>query len=291
MKEKEAAFIPASANIALMDTIMNKITETVSTVERDQTLWKSLRADMDRLERLARISLPKASSMMSARARNGSHMSRVQLDEFYSTDDVFYDAEEVDIMEIREIRSEGEAEDEDELEVEEDNLEDDDESDSEPDETAAGKAISRKPVVSPVVTLAIQGTAQAPVPVPATNIDITIIVPRLVQRRTKLPAPAPSSEISLYSILRQNLGKDLSKVSMPVAMNEPLSGLQRMCEELEYSELLDRASKTAKSAERMIYVAAFAISGYASTMYRASKKPFTPLLGETFEYYREDKGM
>lgn len=33
---------------------------------------------------------------------------------------------------------------------------------------------------------------------------------------------------------------------MPVALNEPLGVLQRMCEELEYSELLDNASKKIK---------------------------------------------
>ena len=33
-----------------------------------------------------------------------------------------------------------------------------------------------------------------------------------------------------------------------------------------------------------MYVAAFAVSGYASTANRPSRKPFNPLLGETFEY-------
>jgi hypothetical protein len=64
------------------------------------------------------------------------------------------------------------------------------------------------------------------------------------ERRSILPAPAPSgSEVpSLWGILKKNIGKDLSRISMPVALNEPLGVLQRMCEELEYSELLDSAS-------------------------------------------------
>lgn len=72
-------------------------------------------------------------------------------------------------------------------------------------------------------------------------------------RRTCLPAPCPdTSNINLWNILRNNIGKDLSKVSMPVELNEPLNTLQRMCEELEYSELLDKAAETEDPFERMV---------------------------------------
>ncbi|KAM4608814.1 oxysterol-binding protein-related protein 6 isoform 2-T3 [Polymixia lowei] len=111
-------------------------------------------------------------------------------------------------------------------------------------------------------------------------------------RRTCLPAPSPdTSNINLWNILRNNIGKDLSKVSMPVELNEPLNTLQHMCEELEYSELLDKAAETEDPFERMVIVAAFAVSGYSSTYYRAGSKPFNPLLGETYECIREDKGL
>uniref|UniRef100_A0A8C8MP24 Oxysterol-binding protein n=1 Tax=Oncorhynchus tshawytscha TaxID=74940 RepID=A0A8C8MP24_ONCTS len=111
-------------------------------------------------------------------------------------------------------------------------------------------------------------------------------------RRPCLPAPSPDcSNINLWNILRNNIGKDLSKVSMPVELNEPLNTLQHMCEELEYTELLDRAADTEDPYERMAIMAAFVISGYSSTYYRAGSKPFNPLLGETYECIREDKGM
>ncbi|XP_028969325.2 oxysterol-binding protein-related protein 6 isoform X1 [Esox lucius] len=111
-------------------------------------------------------------------------------------------------------------------------------------------------------------------------------------RRPCLPAPSPDcSNINLWNILRNNIGKDLSKVSMPVELNEPLNTLQHMCEELEYTELLDRAADTQDPYERMAIMAAFVISGYSSTYYRAGSKPFNPLLGETYECIREDKGM
>ncbi|XP_035392847.1 oxysterol-binding protein-related protein 6 isoform X8 [Cygnus atratus] len=111
-------------------------------------------------------------------------------------------------------------------------------------------------------------------------------------RRTCLPAPSPdTSNINLWNILRNNIGKDLSKVSMPVELNEPLNTLQHLCEELEYSELLDKAAETDDPYERMVLIAAFAASGYACTYFRAGSKPFNPVLGETYECIREDKGF
>ena len=61
-----------------------------------------------------------------------------------------------------------------------------------------------------------------------------------------------SGDLSLWGILRKNIGKDLSKISMPVSLNEPLSALQRLCEELEYSELLDQASRLDDVYDRMV---------------------------------------
>ena len=67
--------------------------------------------------------------------------------------------------------------------------------------------------------------------------------------------------------------------------------LQRLSEELEYSELLDKASETEDPYERMVLIAAFAVSAYGSSHVRAGHKPFNPLLGETYESVREDKGF
>ncbi|XP_045915336.1 oxysterol-binding protein-related protein 3-like [Micropterus dolomieu] len=113
----------------------------------------------------------------------------------------------------------------------------------------------------------------------------------LARRRSTLPSPCPASSVSLWNILRNNIGKDLSKVAMPVQLNEPLNTLQKLCEELEYSELLDTANQTHDPFQRMVYVATFAISAYASTYYRAGSKPFNPVLGETYECDRPDKSF
>lgn len=111
-------------------------------------------------------------------------------------------------------------------------------------------------------------------------------------RRTALPAHCTdNSHIGVMAILYNNIGKDLSRVSMPVALNEPLCLLQRVSEELEYTELLDTANHTDDPYVRMVYVAAFSISGYAWASWRNRYKPFNPVLGETYENVREDRGF
>ncbi|XP_017281894.1 oxysterol-binding protein-related protein 3 [Kryptolebias marmoratus] len=120
---------------------------------------------------------------------------------------------------------------------------------------------------------------------------VSSVVPLARRRRSALPCPCPSNSVSLWNILRNNIGKDLSKVAMPVQLNEPLNTLQRLCEELEYSDLLDTANQTQDPYQRMVYVATFAISAYASTFFRAGSKPFNPVLGETYECDRPDKGF
>ncbi|XP_045505593.1 oxysterol-binding protein-related protein 3-like isoform X1 [Colias croceus] len=111
-------------------------------------------------------------------------------------------------------------------------------------------------------------------------------------RRRALPAPRPTpGGPSLWNLLYKNIGKDLSQISMPVTINEPLNMLQRLCEELEYSELLDAAAACDNAVERMSLVAAFAVSAYAASAHRAASKPFNPLLAETYECVREDKGF
>lgn len=133
-------------------------------------------------------------------------------------------------------------------------------------------------------------------------------LPPQFQRRAILPSPISGDEGSLFTALKKNVGKvsfchrsmppassnlpqDLSNISFPVAFNEPLSLLQRyggqrlrrclwtltdykfrLCEDMEYTTLLEQAVATADPAERMCYVAAFAVSGFAGTKLRSGRK-------------------
>jgi hypothetical protein len=94
---------------------------------------------------------------------------------------------------------------------------------------------------------------------------------------------------TVKGILKSMIGKDMTKMTLPVSFNEPTSLLQRVAEDLEYTDLLDIAADRTDSMERLVYVATYAASEYASTIGRVAK-PFNPLLGETFEYVRPDKG-
>ncbi|GER37769.1 oxysterol-binding protein [Striga asiatica] len=134
-----------------------------------------------------------------------------------------------------------------------------------------------------------------------------------IKRRKKLPDPVEKEKgVSLWSMIKDNIGKDLSKVCLPVYFNEPLSSLQKCFEDVEYSYLIDRAYEWGKkdcfsfqgpsvfwnmttdergnNLMRMLNVAAFVASGYASTDGRICK-PFNPLLGETYEADYPDKGV
>lgn len=114
-----------------------------------------------------------------------------------------------------------------------------------------------------------------------------------VQRRKTVPCPTVSPP-SLIGFLRKNVGKDLSTISMPVSANEPISLLQKVAEQMEYSTLLDEASKDSlTSIDRLLHIAAFAISAYSALRVkeRGLRKPFNPMLGETFELVREDRNF
>ncbi|KAL7418318.1 hypothetical protein Q5752_006776 [Cryptotrichosporon argae] len=102
--------------------------------------------------------------------------------------------------------------------------------------------------------------------------------------RNKLPInddKRPS--VSLWSILKSSVGKDLTKISFPVSFNECTSMLQRMAEDMEYDACLTVAASEQDSLKRIAFVGAFAMSNYSSTIGRIAK-PFNPLLSQSFEY-------
>uniref|UniRef100_A0AAY4CQ07 Oxysterol-binding protein n=1 Tax=Denticeps clupeoides TaxID=299321 RepID=A0AAY4CQ07_9TELE len=109
--------------------------------------------------------------------------------------------------------------------------------------------------------------------------------------RTSLPAPMFSrNDVCIWSILKKCIGMELSKITMPVVFNEPLSFLQRLTEYMEHTYLIHQANTSSNSIERMKCIASFAVSAVASQWERTGK-PFNPLLGETFEVVRDDLGF
>ncbi|XP_066247528.1 oxysterol-binding protein-related protein 2 [Euwallacea similis] len=105
--------------------------------------------------------------------------------------------------------------------------------------------------------------------------------------RLILPVPMYHSDYNIWAVLKNCIGKELSKITMPVVFNEPLSFLQRMAEYMEYAHLLRIAAQQEDPVSRLKYIIGFAVSALASNWERLGK-PFNPLLGETYELERED---
>eukprot|EP01092_Planopodium_desertum_P009530 TRINITY_DN40803_c0_g4_i1.p1 TRINITY_DN40803_c0_g4~~TRINITY_DN40803_c0_g4_i1.p1 ORF type:complete len:386 (-),score=76.88 TRINITY_DN40803_c0_g4_i1:62-1063(-) len=81
--------------------------------------------------------------------------------------------------------------------------------------------------------------------------------------------------------------KNMVTVSMPVRVFEPRSYLERICDSFIYlPQLIGKAAAAKDPVERMKYVIAFAISGLHNTC--KQKKPFNPILGETYEATYKD---
>lgn len=102
-------------------------------------------------------------------------------------------------------------------------------------------------------------------------------------RRDTLPALRPKQSINIFKILKDALGKDLSKFCVPVYFNEPISMLQKVCEMMQNERLVTEAANQTDSLLRLVYVTAFCIAQYGGTQFRCTK-PFNPILGETYEF-------
>ena len=51
----------------------------------------------------------------------------------------------------------------------------------------------------------------------------------------------PKIKISIWTIIKDSIGKDISKISVPVYFNDPMNILQKCATSMEYCDLLDKA--------------------------------------------------
>lgn len=106
--------------------------------------------------------------------------------------------------------------------------------------------------------------------------------------RTTLPyLREPKQKYGIWSIIKESIGKDFGKITVPVYFNEPLSMLQKAGESLEYFNLLEKADRCDDPYLRIAYITAFGLTQYANIEDR-TLKPFNPVLGETFELLTPD---
>jgi len=93
---------------------------------------------------------------------------------------------------------------------------------------------------------------------------------------------------SIWTIIKDNFGKDLSSIGVPVYFNDPTNLLQKSAQSAEYnSAMLSLAAAEKDPVRRMALVMCCCITHTAPCATTATK-PFNPLLGETFEYENAD---
>lgn len=103
--------------------------------------------------------------------------------------------------------------------------------------------------------------------------------------------PTGADRQDLWQKLYASAGMDLVKMrlSLPIWLFEPTTALTRMAETFQFSDLLDRAAGVTDPIHRDSLVASFVVSAFAHT--ERVRKPFNPVLGETFEFINTINNM
>ena len=107
------------------------------------------------------------------------------------------------------------------------------------------------------------------------------------KKRKSLPVACKKLNYNVWEILKGSIGKDINRFTVPIFLNEPISMLQKLCENFQYASLLNKAAYEDNPYKRLAYSACFCIGGFSMNIYRA-KKFFNPILYETFEYIDND---
>ena len=106
--------------------------------------------------------------------------------------------------------------------------------------------------------------------------------------RQILPGRIPARRLSVWTYIKEFVGRDLTKISLPITLNEPLSILHKYPECFMSPDLVQKMVNSSDPVERLENIAAhFAISQASHT--HRHFKPFNPLLGETFELRKDEK--
>ena len=105
--------------------------------------------------------------------------------------------------------------------------------------------------------------------------------------RNELPwLKDPNTKMSLWSVVKDSMGQDLSKITLPVYFNDPTSTLQKNAQSHEYTYILDLAASEEDPMRRIALLACYYIT-CQTVAEKSLTKPFNPLLGETYEMSNE----
>ena len=98
----------------------------------------------------------------------------------------------------------------------------------------------------------------------------------------------PHKIICPKNIIKEMISNFTKKLPSPVYFNEPISMGQKQCEKFKYMDLLIKAGVEPSKEKQMCYIAAFLIGEIFLNIGR-SLKPFNPIIGETYEYFDNEK--
>lgn len=105
----------------------------------------------------------------------------------------------------------------------------------------------------------------------------------LPEVRDRLPFfKDPKVKISIWTIVKDSIGKDITKMTVPVYFNSPLSLLQQCACPTELADILGKAAIEPNPIKRLAFIGCFFACQHTN-IEKFPSKPFNPLLGETFE--------
>lgn len=105
------------------------------------------------------------------------------------------------------------------------------------------------------------------------------------EKRTSFPLKLKLNPNMIQDLIKAFTSK---KKWLPIYFNEPISMLQKECEKFKFCSYLDKCVNEDNLEKKLLNLAAFFISEIHLTIGR-TLKPFTPLLGETFEFCDNEK--
>lgn len=80
------------------------------------------------------------------------------------------------------------------------------------------------------------------------------------ESRTKLPFQTPDQPFPILKVLKNLIGQELSKVSLPVGMNEPLCALQKNYEMVNCGERIFRTAALTDCPAKRIALSAISMT-------------------------------
>ena len=80
----------------------------------------------------------------------------------------------------------------------------------------------------------------------------------------------------------------MAKVSVPVVLNEPVSGLQRIAETFIQGDSIMSKAAIEEDPVKRLALAVISTLQAPNSMRMRKKKPFNPMLGETYELVTDE---